>query len=73
MARWVACYMCGCTGVHRDPATGTDYPCTNGCEGGRVYETVNPEWFERLVKCGAEIFEEEDWLHDSPSQAATCG
>jgi hypothetical protein len=57
MARWVICHMCGCTGMHRDPSTGKQYPCPNGCDGGRVYEDAQPEWFKRLVERGAEIME----------------
>lgn len=60
MARWVTCHLCGCTGMHRDPATNRDYVCANGCDGGRVYEHVNPKWFERLVQTGAEVFGEEE-------------
>ncbi|HOB73735.1 MAG TPA: hypothetical protein PKG54_04345 [Phycisphaerae bacterium] len=59
MARWVICHLCGCTGVHRDPLTNTEYTCPNGCEGGRIYEHTHPDWFQRLVRCGAEVFEDK--------------
>lgn len=67
MARWVICHMCGCTGVHRDPTTGMQYPCPNGCDGGRIYETIQPEWFIQLVKGGAEIVEGPLQAHMAPA------
>jgi hypothetical protein len=58
MTRWVYCHLCGCTGVHREPQTAKEYPCPNGCTGGRVYEDSDPEWFCRLVNNGARIQDE---------------
>lgn len=58
MSRWVYCHICGCTGLHRDHVARTEYPCPNGCDGGRVYEDSNREWFNRLVDSGAVIREE---------------
>lgn len=71
MARWLSCYLCGCTGVHRDPVTLAEFRCPNGCEGGRVYEAKNPAWFERLVACGAEVFSDETALPKNRQAAAT--
>lgn len=55
MSKWVYCHLCGCTGYHREPGTNEEYPCPNGCDGGRVYEQANREWFDRLVRYGARI------------------
>jgi hypothetical protein len=56
-ARWVICHMCGCTGLQRTRMPVREYPCPNGCDGGRIYESAQPEWFQRLVENGAEIRE----------------
>jgi hypothetical protein len=58
MPKWVYCHLCGCTGYHRDPHTNQEYPCPNGCDGGRVYEHSNREWFDRLVLNGAAIHDQ---------------
>ncbi len=58
MSRWVYCHLCGCTGLHRERENTKEYPCPNGCRGGRVYEQIDPEWFVRLVNNGAGIHED---------------
>lgn len=44
--------------MHREPQSFREYPCPNGCDGGKVYETTHPEWFKKLTEAGAVIYED---------------
>lgn len=71
MSRWVTCHLCGCTGYHREPLTNEQYPCPNRCDGGRVYEDTNREWFDRLVGQGAPI--QNASPQDASHAVSNCG